>query len=760
LAWMEPVRMNDSIAIRVRDLNRELGRKAIKAKVNAGQGRIVADNNTYIVPSKNIDPRRETATCLHCNNTIRKGQEEWYVKEALKDWNQKLEQYLSGQIDLQALRETVKARPRLLVKVKIIDNDLILEPAAQEDDEKLWKALEKLRQMWGDPDIPTELLPSYDQEFARTHLWGMDKWFKLFNSRQLLTLVKLVKLMREAGKRVEEEKLKEGWSKEEAYRYAEALTTYLALALCKHADYNSAVTSWNPGFWGITKVQHTLAVRGIAMQWNLSDVNPYNTNNPLSYISIIKEYMRDALNYLVSAVSGSPSRVRVLLDDATKLEKLDGEKFDVIVTDPPYRDDVAYSELSDFYYIWLKRALSDVSDVGGMLVRQPRFIPEAFFKDGIEIDTQWKQFAIREISENDWRAKFFNSEISGFEQFKQNLSKAFQSMTERLGDNGVLVTYYAHTSPDAWEALLEAGWKVSGLRITATHAVATESAQRVTARGKAGLDISIVAVWRKGTSRQALAGEAYAEAIEKCTENVKTLLKKGFNGVNLFVGALGCTLSIFTKYEKVIGAKSIGDLVKDYIYPATAESIARALGGEKFSGRLSSTSMFYMLTKVLVTRKPRQERRTIDRSTMALLAIGTRSDMKDLKDLKIVEQDKENFKLLEPAHGDSDLTKVSRALLGEKGVDPSNPVVKSAVDMLHLLEYYSAYLPRNELKRKAEELRTRYPTFFEEALIMAEILLGSLQPGDPEQKLAKIVAEAFIPSRTTTNIDKYLPGDE
>jgi len=62
-------------------------------------------------------------------------------------------------------------------------------------------------------------------------LWGFDKFYKLFNPRQLLALVKLIKLIREAGKQIEQEKIKEGLSKEEAIRYAEAITTYLAYSV-------------------------------------------------------------------------------------------------------------------------------------------------------------------------------------------------------------------------------------------------------------------------------------------------------------------------------------------------------------------------------------------------------------------------------------------------------------------------------------------------------------------------------------------------
>ena len=762
---MEPVKAGDHITIKIVDLNRELERMILRAKVNSGQGTVIVEGRKYHVPQKNIDARRETATCLHCNNQLRKGTRDWYVKEAIRDWNQKLEQYLSGQIDLQTLKETVKARPRILTKVKIANGDLEFQSATQEDQEKLWKALEKLRQLWGDPDVPTEpLWPYISSEGGRLSIivWGFDKFYKLFNSRQLLTLVKLVKLIREAGKKIEEEKLREGWDRKEAYRYAEAVTTYLAIALTRYADYNcfnTMVDSANP--WGI-KIAHALSTRGIAIQWNWGDTNPLIGSIRISGIlqdtSSLHRAMGNIVNglsYLVSAVYGSSGEVRVLLDDATILGRLNEEKYDIIVTDPPYRDDVPYAELSDFYYVWLKRALSDVVDVGGLLVRQPRFVSEAFFSDGAEIDVQWRYFADKEVSEDEGRSKYFGEGVGSLEYFKQLLIKSFQTMADKLVDNGVIVTYYAHTSPDAWEALLDAGWRGAGLRITAAHAVVTESKHRVTARGKAGLDVSIVAVWRKGVSGQALAGEAYSKALEECTEYAGTLLKKGFDGVNLFVSVLGCVLSVFTRYEGVVGVKSTKELVEEYVYPATAEAIARALGGE-LSGRLSGASLFYLLGKVLIARRPRQVRRTLDRSTMAILSIGTRNEVRRLKNLGLVGQERDKFRLLEPAWGQSDLARAVRSALEKRGVNPRNPVARTAVDLLHLLEYYAVTLPKSEFTKRVEELRARYPALYEEALGLARLLAEVLPSGDPERELTNRVVSVLAPSQA--GLDRWLRG--
>jgi putative DNA methylase len=742
LAWMEPQRVEDEILIRVRDLNRELNRRTIRASVNTRAGTATVDGTTYRVPQPNIDARREVATCLHCGNQIRKGKTDWYIKEALRDWNTKLEQYLSGAIDLNKLLNESLARPRLLAKVKIVNNELVFEPATKEDNEKLWKALEKLRKIWGDPDIPTEEISHYEVRSMWVLLYGFNKWFKLFNPRQLLTLVKLVKLIREVGKIIEEEKLREGWSKEDAFKYAEAITTYLAIALIKFADYSSMVAGWNQSLI----MGHSLSMRGIAMIWNYDEILPGSNWTGAFYRNL--NTLIDGLLYLISAISSSISVVRVLFDDATSLSKLGDEKFDLIVTDPPYRDDVPYAELSDFYYVWLKRALSDVVDVGGVLVRRPRFLAEAFFDEfGNEVEVQWKRFAPREVSENSERSEVFGSvnvggknvPVGSFDYFKYLLGESFRVMAARLRDDGVLATYYAHTSPDAWEALLEAGWQGAGLRISAAHALVTESPQRVTARGATTLDMSIVVVWRKGVSGEALADEVYAGAVEVCSEEATKYRKQGYSGVNLFVAVLGCALSQFTQYKRIVGVRSLGELVERYIYPATAAAIARSLTGA--AARLSPASQFYLLAKVLIDRGRRQRRR-LDRTSAIILSIGTRTAIDQLQVLRVIERADGDLMLLEPAHS-RDARGSIEELLREKNLSPQTTMFRTAVDVLHVLEYLALAITMDELRKRVEELRARNGALIDEAIELAKILALALPEEEVERTLAQKLLEAL-----------------
>jgi len=414
--------------------------------------------------------------------------------------------------------------------------------------------------------------------------------------------------------------------------------------------------------------------------------------------------------------------------------------FDNIVTDPPYYDDVPYTELSDFYFVWLKRALCNVAD--GCLV--PRFHVDAFFRrvgaGYREIRTQWEEFADKEISLNANRPLFGGDTKKAKKFFLDGLRRSFIRMSELLRDDGVLVTYYAHTNPEAWEALLEAGWIGGRMRVTNALPLTTESAQRVTARGKVALDVSIVVVWRKGVSGRALVGDVYSSAVKTGADWTIRLLENNYRGINLFYGVMGRVLEVFTSYEDVVGSRgSIGvpELIKDYIYPATVDSIVRGLSryigsGEAGSRVSSSEGMFYLIAKVLFWGGS-GSKRVLDRSSFSILVIGTRVDRdKIIKTYRVVEKKDSKFYLVEPASTDPDSL---FRLLKQRRIDPSNPRVSNSVDVLHLLEYWVVRYPSSTFMERYEALRSAYPAFVEEAISMAEVFSKLLQDKDPEKVL-------------------------
>ena len=766
LAWMKPRIEGDKVRIEITDLNRLLKDEKVKgAKVDSRKGFVtLPSGKTFEVPKSNIVPRREAAICLHCNNPIRyvdpqtgkhcldksklppetKDRLVWYVKYGLR-------KYHAGDPSL--------AKPTLLVKVRKASKDLEFEPCSEEDQKKLEIAKQEVGKLleWKDPDMPTEPIAPYSNRYIFPILYGMTEWCKLFNPRQTLTLIKLVKLIRQAGTLVEKDKLEQSWNQEDAMKYAEATTTYLAMSLTKYIDYNSIVTQWLPatglGSVSILCPGHTLAMRGISMQWNWSDMLPWadmsgsynrslkNLVNSLRYlISAFHEDNESLFSYTGVGSGGSNKQVEVLQDNATVMSNLvSDERFDLIVTDPPYYDDVPYTEISDFYYVWLKRALSAVEESR----LAPKFLNEAFFKRVgvklVEIKTQWKEFARQEVSVEPGRFKGEeNMKTKSINHFLSSLTSSFIVMKERLKDEGLLATYYAHTSPEAWIALLEAGWKGGKFHVANAFPIATESLQRVTARGKYALDTSIVVVWRKGSSGSSSAEELYDEALKEARFAALELIKAGRMGSDLFVGTMASILSLFTRYENLyspMGIVDVKSLVTDYVYPATAKALAMALG--EFAGTPGEVkrpeSLFYLITKALF-QKPQREKRKLDRSNTALLSIGTKADMNTLENFTILRKEKGKFYLEEPATTDR---KSFEELLQKKGINPTKPTIESPIDALHLLEYYALTLPLKPFLTRFSQLKEEYSSEVEEAINIAAILAKTLPSTDPEKRASQ-----------------------
>ena len=764
LAWMEPVKEGDEIKIKVVDLNKMLGDRAVRSASLSGS-KIVVEGK-FDVPESNIEARRERATCLHCSQPIMQidpetGKHYTQTKELPEDVKKRLEGYVK--YALKSYNQTAYgeapsplARLRLLVKVKVKHGDLEFEPCNQDDQEKLEKAREEVVELLKqeDPDIPRESLASYDTRTIVVFNYNVLQYYKLFNPRQLLTFVKLVKLIREAGKQIEQEKLKEGLSREEAFKYAEAVSTYLAIALNKYVDHSSLATHWD-AVWSGNK--RTTAVRGIGMMWSWCDVTPLSSATGSAIKSL--EKVVDALSYLTFAQSVPAD---VLLDDATILSKVDKGKFNVIVTDPPYYDDVPYAELSDLYYVWLKRALSDVEN--GRL--KPRFLSEAFFEkigdDWVEVSTQWEKYAISEVSLNPPRLGPNAKYEDGVRHFQNLLNNSFKTMCSKLEDEGLLVTYYAHTDPDAWKALLQAGWEASGMRITNAFPITTESAQSVVSRGKLSMRTSIVVVWRKGCEGSVEASELYEEMAEEAAKRAKELLDLGTVGRDLVVGTLAAALATATKYREVraMGKIDVSTLVDKYVYPATYLGLVRALArkAELKDGVRTPEGMFYLIVKSTLAGA---KKKVLESTDARIFSIGTSLDLNNaVKSWRILKAGDgeggakvakaKTLTLIEPTSAES--PKLAE-LLETRGVSILDPKIRCSVDALHLLEYWAVRHVREEFRRKLDELKVKYHAQVQDALNMARIMARVLPDEDVEKSLCVRIVEYLEPF--TPQLDKF-----
>jgi len=736
IAFMKPVRNGNGIDIEVVEVKGNV----TKAEVDTRTGEITVGEKFYEVPKPNLNARSQQATCLNCGNLIRlvdvesnhfmEGKNlEWYVKWALKKYHEGDERF---------------ARQRLLVKVKL-DKELAFEPRDDEDNKKLAKAKEKVKELIerGEPDIPNEPISYYSVRYLFPILYGMTEWHKLFNPRQLLTLVKLVKLIREARKRIEAEKRGEGLSKEDAFRYAEAVTSYLAIGLTNMANFNCMQAQWQATAW--QPVKRAFAMRGIAMQWNYGDVNPFSHNtgswinsannfvNGLEYISTTYYNLQNLSPYIKT--SENNIKTKTTLEDATTLSKLN-EKFDIIVTDPPYADDVPYTELSDFYYVWLKRALSDSDGIK----LTPRFHAEAFFKrigaKSVETKTQWQEFAKREISTNPGRfMDMDNRNEVAAKHFQELLTQSFIAMREKLEDEGVLVTYYAHTSPEAWSNLLDAAWQGAGFSVKNAFPLTTESTQSVVSRGKLALDTSIVVVWKKeAQEKRAEISKIYNEILAAAKLRAEKMVRI-HHGRDVLIGTLSAALSVITSYKEIYSPKgvlSVEDILNEFAFPLTALGIAIALS-EKAKGKpvTSTDALFYLMVKVLFGGA---KKKSLERNDVSLLKIATRADPNQLERINIVKRGREReYTLVEPA----DASKLD-SFLKSRGIDVAEPELRNSVDCLHLLEYYAYKNPRSRFVEKVNNELDE--ALVEEAITLAKIIRTV---GDTEAGLADSVVRKY-----------------
>jgi len=735
LAWME---WRNS-EIKVVDLNEQCRQQRLgncdnlsaEVTIRGEEGGSVRwANQKFVVPTKNVNARGETAQCLYCraeinhrvvNDKVVKGGKkdgDWYVKWALRQWNENYEKYLRGEITLDELRQS-PARPTLLVKVYVKDGDLQFKPATQQDTEKLWKAAEELRKMWGDPDIPTEQISVYETKRI-TPILGANRWYQFFNPRQLLTLIKLVKLIRQVGHVVEEEikeeKLKEGWNSEDAKKYAEAVTTYLAMALIKYADYNSTNSGWNQSLI----MGHTMSMRGIAMMWNWYEQRP-DISWTGSYWRNIKIQL-ESISYLFNT-TGS---VKIILDDASELSKLNGEKFDVIVTDPPYADDVPYSELSDFYYIWLKRALSDVENNE----LKPRFLPEAFFDEfGLEMPTQWQRFAPKEVSENEGRWEHFSLKVT----FAELLTRAFANVLRFLKDDGLLVVYYVAKRPEAWAALVDALWHENGLELVAAYPVETESEENVVARGKASVLGGYVSAWRRRVGGKPLdldveREEAFREVASRLEARLKAL-RSTKGGATMWVYSYLAALEYLTAHYPVrLGGVELGSdgLMRQAVVLAF-EALLRS-SGIKLTDRGAHA---YLALRIMESEGGR-----VDSDTLSYVEKAVGLEHKDLVRLGLITEvetggpnvaKRKTFEVLAPRNDSVD--EVKRVYSLQRGRS-------AALDCLRQLQLNATTRIRT-LIACTSEVR-------EEALNLARALielskLGLLDKDDADVKLSRLV---------------------
>lgn len=387
-------------------------------------------------------------------------------------------------------------------------------------------------------DVPSETLP-YDPRNLWTPAYGLTKFSDLFTNRQLVALTTFSDLVGEARQRALEDALAAGMEEGEsleaggagARAYADAIATYLALALSRSTDYCNSLTSWNSSRDGL---RNLFSRQAIPMVWDFAEANPFSSSSGNFFGQV--EWIAEVIERLPADSAGDAKQLSADARDYTGL---------VVSTDPPYYDNIGYSDLSDFFYVWLRRCLYGIhpSVVSTMLTpKAEELVANPYRHDG---------------KEN--AAKFF---VDGF-------NTVFHRIRHGANPDVPMTVYYAYKQQEAGrEGMSSTGWHTlldgligAGWEVTATWPVRSERGGRMLSVGTNALASSIVLACRP---RAGDAPTTTTQRFVQCMKSelpgaLRTLMQGDIAPVDLAQAAIGPGIAVFSRYARVRSASG-GDI--------------------------------------------------------------------------------------------------------------------------------------------------------------------------------------------------------
>ena len=374
-------------------------------------------------------------------------------------------------------------------------------------------------------------------------MYGMPTWGDAFTNRQLVALTTLSDLVTEAREQVLADTRAAGIPDGErlekdgrgAQAYADAVVTYLALAVSRQADRLSSLASWQSIG---EKIRNVFSRQAIPMIWDFAEVNPFSSSSG-NFLSQVK-WISESIEHVSAATCGYVNHVGA---NSRIYDKL------IISTDPPYYDNVGYSDLSDYFYVWLRCCLHDVyPDVVGTMMtpKADELVANPYRHHG-----------------KDGAAKFF---VDGF-------NSVFHHIRVGANSNVPITVYYAYkqqdsdnkgTSSTGWYTLLD-GLIGAGWEITATWPIRSERKGRLLGLGTNALASSIVLACRpRPEDAEAATRRAFiAQLKSELPVALRTLIQGGIAPVDLAQAAIGPGISVFSRYSRVREADGSDMSVKD-----------------------------------------------------------------------------------------------------------------------------------------------------------------------------------------------------
>jgi putative DNA methylase len=387
------------------------------------------------------------------------------------------------------------------------------------------------------PKWKPELAICGSTQYLGVKPYGMDRFDQIFTNRQLMVLTTLSDLVQEARKRVQLDTLEASLSAIprsicesgiDAITYADAISVYLAFTVDKIAARQTTGCAWEAGY---QKIQHTFGRQAIPMIWDYAEGNPFSDSTG-NFSALLEGVTESVVNALTSQPGYSSQQ-----DAAT--QTISTTK--VLSTDPPYYDNVPYADLSDFFYVWLRRTLKVV-------------FPSLFATLAVPKAEELVAFAYRHDGKAGAEAFFLNG-----------MTSAMHHLAEQSHPGFPVTIYYAfkQAENDAVEGTASTGWETfldavirAGFATTGTWPMRTELANRMRGMASNALASSIVLVCRKRaadaptTTRREFLAALKAEL----PSALKHLQRGNIAPVDLAQSAIGPGMAVYTRYTKVLDA--------------------------------------------------------------------------------------------------------------------------------------------------------------------------------------------------------------
>ncbi len=482
------------------------------------------------------------------------------------------------------------------------------------------RELARLNPQWQRDDVvPDEPIP--DGNDKRPHNYGMYRWRQMFTPRQLLVHGCFVAQWRQLTADILAEMAERD--------RAEAVATLLALMGDKALNWNSRQATWLVGH---QHLRSAFDMHAFPLRWTFAEFEAGTELFAWTLSQLLAAYTQIA-ELLVGVDASStleeeratPAQVQITASNAANMTAVPDGSVTLVCIDPPYYDNVMYAELSDYFYVWLKRTLG--------WLRPDRFNAELTDKANEAVANRARFAAAsarqaRSLADHDYTAK---------------MAAIFAECRRVLADDGVLTVMFTHKGADAWNALgtslLQAGFVIG-----TSWPVHTERQQSLHQAGQNSVSSTILLVCRKrpsearGSERTYLSDivadirQVTADALTRAHDN-------GLSGVDLLLSTYGPALAVLSRRWPVYATEATDDGTSRLLRPEEALDIARAEVTRRLKARLVGRPVdFDPLTDFVIAAWELFKARVFpfDEARRLGLAVGGQ-DVNELKRARILE---------------------------------------------------------------------------------------------------------------------------